>query len=528
MFGQMLSVRLKAAEKALRDGRIDEAFRLAASPDLRKHRRGAAVLTALSEHFFERARAHFREDRCAEALLDLERADAGAVKKDEIAELRKHVEAVAAELQRKSRSQRELVDAAKQRIERGSLAAGRRMLERAGEANPQAAQLRQDADQRAAEVASLVSQTNSLIEQGQLAAAADRLRRAKSVEAHSERVTATETLLCSRVLENARQAIRDGRVSRAADELACLGTLGDSLPAKREFADVVRIAGEAAQAVRLNKFADARRMAMSIARLMPDVRWIKDVADQLDRMDELCTTLHAGPLGETAAAAGAAPARGASLDETVALPLRSGADDGRLPQRLLLLVDGGGSYLLLRNPQASVGRAACERPSDIPILSDIAERHANINRVDDDYFFYSVKDADVGGRKVKQQLLRDSDRVVLGRKAKFTFRLPSKRSATAVLDLSDTTKMPQDVRRVVLFDRHATIGSGRTAHITCRHASPALVLFERKGGLWIRQQNDGHVDAAAVELVLGKPTEIGGVSLVLEAWKPRMPGTATA
>ncbi len=527
MFGQLLSVRLKAAEKALRDGRMDEAYRLAISPDLRKHRRGVAVLETLVEHFFQRARAHFREDRCAEALSDLDRAEAGGVKTDEIAELRKHVEAVAAELHRKARSQRDLLDAAKQRIERGSLAAGRRMLEGAVDANPNAARLQQDAADRASELASLLSQTASLIEQGQFAAAADRLRRAKSLEAHGENVAATETRLCSLVLENARKAIRDGRVSRAADELACLGTLGDSLPAKREFADVISLVGEAAAALRENRYADARRMAMSLVRLMPDVRWMKDVAKQLDQIDEMNTALNAGPLGDTVAAPVAAAARSASLDETVALPRLGGGADGGLPRRLLLLVDGGGSYLLLREPQAAIGRAACDKPGDVPILSDIAERHANINRVDDDYFFYSGKEAEVAGRKVKHQLLRDGDRVVLGPKAKFTFRLPSRRSATAVLDLSDTTKIAQDVRRVVLFDRHATIGSGRTAHISCRHASPALVLFERSGSLWIRPQNDGHVDQTPVELVLGESTEIGGVTLVLEAWRPRTPG-ATA
>jgi hypothetical protein len=171
-----------------------------------------------------------------------------------------------------------------------------------------------------------------------------------------------------------------------------------------------------------------------------------------------------------------------------------------------------------------MGRVACENPADVPIFSDLAERHANISRVDEDYFLFSAKDVEVGGKKTKHQLLRDGDRILLGRKAKLTFRMPTRTSATATLELSDSTKMPQDVRRVVLFHQHATIGQSANAHIYCRHAAPPLVLYERGGSLWIRPKSDGHVDREAKELPLGEPVEIGGVRLVLEPWQLRLPG----
>jgi hypothetical protein len=112
--------------------------------------------------------------------------------------------------------------------------------------------------------------------------------------------------------------------------------------------------------------------------------------------------------------------------------------------------------------------------------------------------------------------------MVLGRKAKLTFRLPSRRSATAVLELSDTTKMPNDVRRVILFDKAAMIGFGASAHIPCRHAGSPLVLFERNGSFWVRRQDDGHVDTAAKEMPIGETVEIGGVSMVLRPWQVKI------
>ena len=154
----------------------------------------------------------------------------------------------------------------------------------------------------------------------------------------------------------------------------------------------------------------------------------------------------------------------------------------------------------------------------------VAARDSYIKRVDDDYFLYSAKDVEVAGRLTKQHLLHDGDRVVLGTKAKFTFRLPTRKSSTALLEMSDTTKIPQDVRRVVLFSKHATIGPGASAHIRCQHAGLPIILFEREGSLWVRMKSNGHVDAQAQQLVVGKPMEIGGASFVLQPWSMKLGG----
>lgn len=543
MLSQLLFVRLRAAENALRDGRLDEAYRLATAPDIREHRRGAAVLAALTDRFIERARNHFRADRFTEALMDLDRAEAGGVKKEEIAELRGHVNTVATEQRRQEKSRRDRLEAAKRRIEGGSLIAGREILEQASKRDHDAQQLRREADDRMADIKNIVAQAEKLISQGQLAAAAERMRKAKSLDAHHDAVVRVATRLCDQVFENTRAAIQDGRLARAADELKCLGNLGTDLPAQRELTDLLAIAHQATQALNVHAYSEARRHMMSLARLLRKASWIEAAIEHLRQMEDIKTALFAGPLGERLIVdvkpradrvrilGGHADQPMTSgterrLDDTVAIPNRV-RTAGTLSDRLLLLVDGGGSYLLLRSPHASVGRVASSNPADIPLYSDVAERHANVSRVDDDYFLFSAKDVEVAGQKTKHHLLRDGDRIVLGRKAKFTFRLPSRKSPTAILDLSDTTKMPNDVRRIVLFHQHATIGAGPNAHFRCQHAGTPLVLFERNGTLWMRQRNDGHVDTEPVELTLGEPVELGGVSLVLGAWEMRSSGGRT-
>jgi len=541
MLSQLLFVRLRAAENALRDDRLDEAYRLASAPDIREHRRGAAVLAALTDRFIERARNHFRADRFTEAFMDLDRAEAGGVKKEEIAELRGHINTVTTEQRRQEQSRRDRLEAAKRRIEGGSLVAGREILERASKHDRDAQQMRREADDRMADLKNVVAQAEKLISQGQLAAAAERLRKARSLDAHNEAVIRVTNRLCSQVFDNTRAAIQDGRLARASDELKCLGKLGEELPARRELNDMLAIAQQATKSLNAHAYAEARRHLMSLARLLPKSAWVDAAIQSLEQMEDLKTALVAGPLGERLSLdigasanrvrimedAGDGPKdRKRGLDDTVVIPDRV-RTTGTLQDHLLLLVDGGGSYLILRSPHASVGRVASNNPADIPIFSDVAERHANVSRVDDDYFLFSAKDVEVGGQKTKHHLLRDGDRVVMGRKAKFTFRLPSRKSPTAVLDLSDTTKMPNDVRRIILFHQQATIGAGANAHVRCHHAGRSLVLFERNGSLWMRQRNDGHADTEPVELRLGEPVELGGVSLVLGPWEMRSPGGRT-
>ena len=529
MLSSLLIVRLKAAENALRDGRLDEAYRLATTPDIREHRRGAAVLAKLAKNYLDRARSHFRADRFTEAMMDLERARAGEVLQEEIAELAQNVRTVTEEQQRRQHSRHERLDAARRRIEGGSLVAGRKILEGAGESDHQAEALRRVAKDRADEASGVVAQVEQLMGEGRMSAAASRLRRAKSMDSHNPNVIRLETELCDRVLANARTALIEGKLSRAADELDCLGDIGSSLPSRRELLDVLQLAREAAQSLAASDFVQARRRTMSLGRLLPEAGWVGNVVDQLRSLDEVVTALAASPLGERVGQGRSGDeaepnkVERRSLDDTVAIParVRSG---GALPQQVLLLVDGGGSYLILRGDQVSLGRVSSGHPADVPIFGDVAERHANINRVDEDYFLFSSKDVEVAGRKTKHHLLRDGDRIVLARKAKLTFRVPSRRSPTAVLDLSDTTKMPNDVRRVVLFNGHAMVGTGQSVHIRCQHAGPQLVLFERNGSFWIRQRNDGHVDPAAVELRLGEPIEMAGASLVLQPWEVRAPG----
>ncbi len=527
MFSRLLVVRLKAAEKALKDGRLDEAYRLARSEDLRRHRHGQALLTQLTDKFIERARAHFADERFAEALGDLDKAEAAGGGSDRVAELRKNITIVENEVQRVDQARRQRLEDAKQRVDAGSLAAGRRILADASEHDHDAQQLERDIASRERQAADGFAEVEALMKDKQYAAAIKRFKKVAALSPTSAQAATLESALCSHVVAAARSALESGRINRAAEELATLGDLGRNAGERRDLEDILEVAKRASAAIDAKDFDVARQQVLRLQGLCPKVGWVNKAAGQLEKLDDVLTTLLSGPLSERAAgtnhATATAPARPTprrrrvDLNETVVLSDRATRSSG-LPDRLLMLVDGGGSYLLLRKDRISLGRAMTANTADVPIRSDLAERHAEIARNDDDYFLFAPRNVDVDGRPTRHHLLRHGNRVSLSRNARFTFRMPHRQSSSSVLELSGSTKMPNDVRRIVLFRDTAMIGFGKSVHVLCNSAVHDLILFERGGRLWIRPQRNGRIDTEASPVELGKQVELLNVSFIIEPW----------
>ncbi|MHC4092106.1 MAG: hypothetical protein ACYSVY_17855 [Planctomycetota bacterium] len=329
MLSRLLIVRLKAAENALKDGRYDEAFRLATEPDIREHRRGGAVLRELTDCLLERARAHFKADRYAEALLDLTKAEAGGVKKEEIAELREQVRIVAEEELRKQNSRRLRLEAARRRIERGSLRGGERLLEEVSAADPDAQELQRHVEVRQQDAADALAEVERLIKQGELRRAAERLDRARSADPNAAQVAELEARISQEVVQRARASLEARRLQRAVDELNSLGTVGATRPERRELEQIIEQARRTGRALAENRFDDALQDVMRLQHLAPKLDWARQACNELKRLDELLLSLRAGPLGQCAEVGSVrvvvdgktqGPDRPGVLDETVAVP----------------------------------------------------------------------------------------------------------------------------------------------------------------------------------------------------------------
>ncbi len=524
MFRGLLHARLKAADQAIASGRLDDALRITSEPEIAAHAKGAKLRARLAEAFIDRAREHYRADRFTEAFLALGKADRCDGSPEKIDELRKQVAAVADEVSRQRTERRHQVELAKHRIHAGSLAAGRRILENAPEGEEEFDQLKRELESREKRGAELLAQAKKRFADGQLGAAIDRLARSRKINAHDEGAIQLERDIVAAVIKEARSALVEGRLAQMRHDLDLLNPLESGQAAKRELAECLNLAQSASRALQVSDFDETRRLTQRLATLCPQAKWTKRAIDLLVKVDENLLQLGSGPLGDfnmkalenTVAVPANVRAQQHAMAETIGV--NPGSPVSRSLESLHLLVDGGGSYLILRDAHASIGRAASNDPAQIPIFSDLGERHAEIARVEDDYFLMSPHEVEIGGRRGRQQLLRDGDRVVLARRAKFTFRLPNRRSGSALLDISDTTKMPNDVRNVILMRDTVMMGGGQSNHVVCPGQGANLILFERGGGLWVRGMGR-HEPASAVEL--GSPQEISGISFTIQPWATR-------
>ena len=203
---------------------------------------------------------------------------------------------------------------------------------------------------------------------------------------------------------------------------------------------------------------------------------------------------------------------------------------GTLPERLLVSVDAGGSYLLVRSTRVTIGRAGTGSTADVPVLADVSDRHLEIARVGEDYFLFAKHPVEIGGQRVTQKLLQDGDRIRVGRRGRLTFRQPSRMSASAILDLGEGLRTVHDVRRVILFDRHALIGPHRRCHIAAKGAE--MTLFERGGQLFLRDAGNGQAvggsRAPARAVPLGQYIGVGGMGLSIRPWTNPPSGSGLA
>ncbi len=519
MLRGLLFVRMKAAEQALRDGRLDDAHRMAQEPEIAGHARGAKLLASLGKALVERARNHYRADRFTEALLDLGKADGCGGMKAEIAELRNQVTTVAREVARQDEERRRKLEEARRRIYGGSIAAGRMILENADQQNTQFQQLKKEAADREQEFKTLMARAEASFKRNEFDAAVDALLQAKKLDAHSEQATTLERKICDQLLKQARQSFDAGRVAMAMSDVDRLKSLGSNHASKTELLEIVHLSAAAGRALDAWDIDATQRHLHRMKALSPKIAWVNKAIDQIARLDAALLNLKSSPLGEYAKMPSSTDNAPASLQETMILGTPDAPGRSGLPRQLLLLVNGGGSYLLHLASRASIGRAtAAESIADIPIFSDLSSHHADLTRVEEDYFIISPHDVEVAGRPTRQHLLRDGDRVVLARRAKFTVRVPNRKSPSVRLDISDSTKMPHDVRRVVLFKQTAMIGRGSNCHVTCRSAARDLVLFERGGKLWVRPQGRDNAGNNTIEVQLGKSIEVEGAEFVLEPW----------
>lgn len=234
--------------------------------------------------------------------------------------------------------------------------------------------------------------------------------------------------------------------------------------------------------------------------------------------------LRAGPLGRTSPTPEAdvsAPAFfSATPSKQQTLTVTTSPETASELQRLLLWIDGVGTYLILNTERISMGRAGSSARPDIALAADLAGYHAEILRIDDDYFIVAAQGTvEVGGRKTSRKLLADGDSIRLGASCRFRFALPTPFSPTAVLTLERGRRIEGDVRKIVLFNKSLLLGKEGKCHVAVPVAGDTVVLTAGSGGLVCRAQEEILVDAKSAGrealIPLGSHVEIGELTFTI-------------
>lgn len=534
----MLILRMRQAETALKDGRLDEAFEIARSDEVRAHRRGQELIGRLARALAARGRQHLDADRLTQASADCERAAQLGGTLSEVAELRAALETVVADRREAERRKADAIGAAREHIHNGQLSLGGRRLEGV-EDTYRAEALRGEVDARRAEVDAILARAQDAVQREDWQGAVESLARVRELHAANPRLAELTAQVAGHLTERIRAALVQGRLDQARLLIQTARPICGNTVEAAEMEGVLGLLGRAADAVAASQFRRAIEVLQQARAILPQAGWLEQAATEAQRAAEATERLRGGPLGMLMMGSNAG-------DQTVVLGPRAGqlhgrgnyeprvdSDDrpraahagpnapGALPRKLMLYVDGVGSFLLVRDRSVTIGGASGSRQPDVPLLMDSSAGAALIERTDEDYFLSCSRPVLVNNQPTDRKLLVNGDRIALTPKCRVRFEVPNAASTSALLSISGARVPGTDATRVVLMDRSLVIGPGGSAHVRADDLAGQVILHVRDGRLFCNAEQEVTVDGRPMDRQAGLPLDaqvrIGPVSMVIKA-----------
>ncbi|MFN0137127.1 MAG: FHA domain-containing protein [Phycisphaerae bacterium] len=533
MLSRWLHTGIRAAESALSDGRIDEAFDRLASPDLRRQRRAQELLDDLARQLLARARLHAQAGRYRDVLSDLDKLAAiDRVGSDALA-LRKRVEEEHGKRIDRHAAESDAFKRASAQLDAGRLESGRLSIEQL-EDPQRREQLREQLDVRLQRSEQMLAQASTSLAAGDVLAACRFWEDATQRHGRTDSSDRMAIELGAALHRQIDGWIASGQLDRPAVAASFIRSLAPLSPALEEQQRMIDLVNVAARQLSSGDFHGLRDSLLRISASRSDAAWARDLSKQVDQLTTARAALLASPLGLLTAGEPlhkspeiliAAPReiRHDVAPREASPPIVAAAvQPARNATSMLLLVDGTGSALIVRRDLVRIGRGGSSQKMDVPMPADIQSHHADIVQSGDDYFIVAHGPVRVNQKPVTKVLLRDGDRILLGATTKLVFSRPSVKSETAVLRLADRNRLPQDVSVVVLLRDTCLIGPQESCHVRTREGEDRVLLFERDGQLLARRHSSNlREKSAAFELLPSMPVEIGELRLTVKKYDSR-------
>ncbi|MBN1807089.1 MAG: hypothetical protein JW837_17710 [Sedimentisphaerales bacterium] len=532
----MLILRLKQAESAIADNRLDEAFEILQSDDIRQHRRGQKLIGKLARAFSKRGQENLKSERLQLALIDCNKAEKLAGNTSDVAKLRSDI---CSEMeQNRLRHQRRSfkVAQARQSIENGWISVGEQILDDTSDKDDQVNMVLQQAAIARLQIDKAATKAEQALKRDDLDCAISIILSAEVFNNQSEKITELVSKL--RMLANKRikENINNGRIDLAyslwqkilplANGNSELSELGLALTQCRQAADYVAT-GQPRAAIALLRKMQA---------ICPAAKWLSTVTDQTKKTAELLDELSASPLGFAITDGDQAIEH---FDEDSQQALKSSMNsksqaisgniktanqpDSSIPSKFLLQIDGVGSFLVIRDGRITVGPVSSSAQPMVGLVADPNLPVLTFERTEDDYFVRSNSLFSVNDEGTNNKLLVDGDHIAFSPRCRMKFHIPNPASTTATLSLSSGKLGRADIRRIILMDRDILIGPTSGSHINAEFLDESIMLCIQNGRFVCKTKEKMLVDnkpmSSSTSLPIKKQIRIGQLSMVLTELK---------
>jgi len=517
-------LRVKQAQFALADGRLDETLDLLGRDEVRSHRHGQRLATKLVKAYVKRGGGHLKAGRLHEALADCEKAGSLGGHAQEVAELRQRVVEQLDKKRREADRHDIALAGAQHHAREGFVSAGVAMLDKVGGDSARIKQAQQDLGLQRAKAEAALDRAESALDNADWASAGYHLAEARRLRPFDRRADALINKLSDKAAAQARDAIVRGRVDTAAALLRAVGPVAGERLVIGELKEVIEQIRTASLAFTR---ADERGAGLALRRvktLLPEAKWVNEAIKQAQQIVSGRDALEAGPLGLASDAYEptllSKPARSDDMPRQAhpdtAIPYHHGVGSyDVLPKHFLIQIDGAGATYTTLECEVSIGPVSSPKRPKIGLIADPDVPAVTIRRVEEDYFLRGSDRVLVNGKPGNNRLLSDGDKIELSPRCRFKFRLPHAASTTAVLELTGARMVRGDVKRIVLFDKQMMLGSGPACHLRAEGASEPIILNLRGGKLACQTPQPVQVGSEAYDpsdgIAMDTPIHVGQV-----------------
>jgi len=521
----MLILRIKQAQVALADGRLDEAYKLVQDKDVQQHKSGQKLIGKLSKALIKRAKLHLDAGRISQALNDCNKAEKLAGNDPNVAQLRENLCQVIMQNRKDLQNRNQKLQTAKCNLEAGWLSVGEKMLTDANEDDSRANLLLNRAAAIRVQMEAVVASAQQALNRGDIEAAINIIKVSRLTNSRNDRFDDLIAKIKSQAEKKIVDYLNSGRTDLACSVLGNLKKLSPDSTRVKELSFVISELAKASILIKKGQSQSAVQILRKVKLILPTARWLDTAIEKAQSAAESLNQLLTGPLALIEPEQAQTSSVG-SLNKDNESEQNQMSDDlvpqsaGKLlPDGFVLQADGVGSFIVFAKPVVTIGPVSSYIRPDLALMADSSLPVLTIERVDEDYFLRAQKAVFVNDKQTDEKLLVDGDSVALSSRCRLKFHLPNAASTTATVVISGARLARPDIKSVILMDRDILVGRDLNNHIRAEQVSEKMTFLAKDGQLVCKTNEQIYVNGRQHDsrepLAFDVPVKAGNLSLVL-------------